>query len=152
MPMFYKMNFWQFFLLHIPPVVLLYSCSFSGRQLHAWRENGPCVSLITSATLRSQWAGCLAVLHVWFRHWVDKLSANDTSPTPGMSHVRRRSHNHRYERGGGVAAAASHRPHQVVWPSDVAVHPAAAAALHFTENCKNSAFETFQISRRKHVL
>jgi len=30
-----------------------------------------------------------------------------------MSHVHCRSHDHRYEHGGGVAAAASHRPHQV---------------------------------------
>ena len=55
------------------------------------------------------------------------------SPTPGMSTVAETS----------IVTSMSRSRHvsPPEWPADVAVPPAAAG--HFAENSKNSAFETF---------
>jgi len=72
------------FLLRVPPVALLYSCSFSGRRLDEWRASGPCGRLMMSV---SSVVGIPCSLHVWFTYWVAKSFANDTFPTLGMSAV-----------------------------------------------------------------
>jgi len=40
----------HWFKIHVPPVVSLYRCSFSGRLLYAWRTSGPCGRLMTSVS------------------------------------------------------------------------------------------------------
>ena len=65
--------------------------------------------------------------------------------------LRRRSLDHRYERDGGVAVAAVTARIRLI-TADVAAPPAAARGRNLAENCKNSAFETFWISRQKRTL
>ena len=100
------MIFW----LHVPPVASHYSLA-AVSAADGWMRDEQMVPVRGQWRLYRRWAGYLAVCT--FDTHTELINSQLMTRIPLQECPPSQPRDHLYERDGGVAAAASHRPHQV---------------------------------------